>query len=113
MGLNIQPIFLVDRVYRKKHIAKGQYQLYQGQNSDKKLPKGKVHGFLNRDIVKYRNDLYLIKGLMSTGYCKLMNIDGIEQKFENPKTVKLNNCERISARSTTRCISQKITQSIA
>ncbi len=101
------------KLYRKKHIAKGQYQLYQGQNSDKKLPRGKIHGFLNRDIVRYRNNLFLIKGLMSTGYCKLMNIDGIDQKFENPKTVKLRNCERISARSTTRCISQKIIQNIA
>lgn len=100
-------------LYRKKHIAKGQYQLYQGQNSEKKLPRGKVHGFLNKDTVKYRNKLYLIKGLMSTGYCKLMDIDGIEQKFENPKTVNLNSIERFAARSTTQCISQKIIQSIA
>lgn len=96
------------KLYKKRHIAKGQYQLYQGQNSDKKLPRGKVKGFLNKDIVKYRNQVYLIKGLMSKGYCKLMDIDGIEQKFDNPKTVKLNACKRISARSTTRCISQKI-----
>ena len=96
------------KLYKKRHIAKGQYQLYQGQNSDKKLPRGKVKGFLNKDIVEYRNQLYLIKGLISTGYCKLMNIEGIEQKFDNPKTVKLKDCKRISARSTTRCISQKI-----
>ena len=96
------------KLYKKQHIAKGRYQLYQGQNSDKKLPKGKVKGFLNKDIVKYKNQLYLIKSLMSTGYCKLMNIDGVEQKFTDPKTVKLNACKRISARSTTRCISQKI-----
>ena len=83
-------------------------KLYQGQNSDKKLPRGKVQGFLNRDIVDYKNQLYLIKGLISSGYCKLMNIDGVEQKFTDPKTVKLNACVRISARSTTRCISQKI-----
>jgi hypothetical protein len=100
-------------VYKKKHISKGSYKLYQGQRSEKKLPKGKVQGFLNRDIVRYKNNDYLIKGLMSTGYCKLMNIDGIVQKFENPKTVKLNSIERISARSTTRCISQKIIQNIA
>lgn len=112
MGLTRQPIFLIDRVYKKKHIAKGQYQLYQGQNSDKKLPRGKVQGFLNRDIVKYRNKLYLIKGLMSSGYCKLMDINGIEQKFENPKTVKLNSIKRVSARRTTRCISQRIIQSM-
>lgn len=113
MGLTTRPIFLVDRVYKKKHIAKGQYKLYQGQNSDKKLPRGKVCGFLNRDIVEYRNQLYLIKGLMSIGYCKLSNIDGIEQKFENPKTVKLSACKRVSARRTTRCISQKIIPNIA
>lgn len=101
------------KLYKKKHIAKGQYQLYQGQNSDKKLPRGKVCGFLNRDTIKYRGKLYLIKGLMRSGYCKLMDIDGIEQKFANPKTVKLNSIERFSARSTTRCISQKIIQNIA
>lgn len=101
------------KLHKKKHIAKGQYQLYQGQNSDKKLPKGKVCGFLNRDIVKYQNRLYLIKGLISTGYCKLMDIDGVEQKFEKPKTVKLNNCERISARNTTRIISERIANSCA
>lgn len=98
------------KLYKKQHIPKGQYQLYQGQNSNKKLPKGKVYGFLNKDIVKYKGELYVIKGLMSSGYCKLANIEGIEQKFENPKTIKLNNIKRISARSTTRCISQKITQ---
>lgn len=96
------------KLYKKRHIAKGQYKLYQGQNSDEKLPRGKVYGFLNRDIVKYQGNLYLIKGLMSTGYCFLMNIEGIKQTFENPKTVKLETCERISARNTTRCIGQII-----
>lgn len=105
--------FKTDIIYRKKHIAKGQYQLYQGQNSDKKLPRGKVHGFLNQDIIKYKNNLYLIKGLMSSGYCKLSDIYGLEQKFKNPKTVKLNSIKRINARGTTRCISQKIIQNIA
>lgn len=100
------------RLYKKQHIAKGQYQLYQGQNSDRKLPIGKIQGFLNKDIVKYKNKLYLIKGLMSTGYCKLMDINGVEQKFNNPKTIKLNAIERYYARSTTRCISQKIMVSL-
>ena len=107
------PVPKIDcKLYKKQHIAKGQYQLDQGQNSDKQLPIGKVHGFLNKDIIKYRGALYLIKGLMSTGYCRLSDIEGIEQKFENPKTVKLDSIERYSARSTTRCISQKIIQRI-
>ena len=67
---------------------------------------------MNKDIIEYRNQLYLIKGRMSTGYCKLSNIDGVEQKFENPKTVKLSACKRVSARRTTRCISQKIVLNI-
>ena len=104
-----KPKFLVDIVYKKICFAKGQYRLHQGQRSESRLPRGKVKGFLNKDIVKYRGCNYLIKALMSRGgYCKLMNIDGIEQRFENPKTVKLDSLRRISARSTTRCISQKI-----
>lgn len=103
-----KPKFLVDVVYKKICVAKGRYQLYRGQCSEIKLPRGKVKGFLNKDIVKYRGCNYLIKALMVRGYCVLMNIDGVTQRFENPKTVKLDSLRRISARSTTRCISQKI-----
>ena len=103
-----KPKFLVDIVYKKRCIAKGQYRLHQGQRSEMELPRGKVKGFLNKDIVKYRGCNYLIKALNSRGYCRLMNIDGVEQRFENPKTVKLDSLRRISARSTTRCVSQKI-----
>lgn len=108
MGSSDKPKFRIDILYKKQHIAKGQYKLYQGQRSHQKLPRGKVKGFLNKDIVEYRGGFYLIKGLMSSGYCKLSDIDDIEQKFENPKTVKLSSIKRISARRTTRCISQKI-----
>ena len=76
------------------------------------MPRGKVYGFLTRDIVKYRGKLYLIGGLTSSGYCVLMDITGVAQKFENPKTVKLSACKRVSARKTTRCISQKIIPNI-
>lgn len=107
------PKFRTNILYKKQHIAKGQYKLYQGQRSHQKLPKVKVCGFLNKDIVEYRGDLYLIKGLMSTGYCKLSDINDVEQKFENPKIVKLNSIKRISARNTTRCISQKMIQNTA
>lgn len=113
MGSSDKPKLLVNFVYKKKHIAKGQYKLHQGQRSERKLPRGKVCGFLNKDIVSYRKKIYLIKGLMSTGYCTLMDIDGNKQIFTNPKTVKLNSLRRVSARSTTRCIKQKIIPNIA
>lgn len=104
-----KPKFLVDVVYKKICIAKGRYRLHQGRRSEMKLPRGKVKGFLNKDIVKYRGCNYLIKGLISRGgYCALMDIDGITQRFENPKNVKLNSLKRVSAKGTTRCVSQKI-----
>ena len=112
MGSSNKPKFMTDVLYKKQHIAKGQYKLYQGQRSHQKLPRGKIKGFLNKDIVEYRGNLYIIKGLMKLGYCRLSDIDGVEQKFKNPITVKLNSIKRVSARSTTRCISQKITQNI-
>lgn len=108
MGSLDVPKFRINILYKKQHIAKGQYKLYRGQRSHQELPRGKVYGFLNKDIIEYRNNIYLIKGLMSKGYCFLSDIDGVVQKFENPKTVKLNSIKRISARNTTRCISQKL-----
>lgn len=113
MGSLDKPKFMTNIVYKKKHIAKSRYQLFRGQRSEKKLPKGKVCGFLTKDIVNYRGKIYLIKSLMSSGYCRLTDIDGVVQKFENPKTVKLNSITRISARNTTRCVNQKIVQNTA
>lgn len=113
MGTLDKPNFITDFVYKKKHVAKGRYQLYQGQRSEQKLPKGKILGFLTRDIVNYRGQSYLIKKIMSSGYCVLTDIDGAIQKFENPKTVKLNSIKRISARNTTRCISQRTIKNTA
>ena len=110
IGSSDVPKFRTNILYKKQHIAKGRYQLYQGQNSDRGLPRGKFKGFLNKDVIEYKGNIYLICGLIriGSGYCVLSDADGIVQKFENPKTVKLNSIKRISARSTTRCISQKL-----
>lgn len=108
IGSSDKPEFKIEILYKKQHIAKGQYKLHQGQRSHQRLPRGKVYGFLNKDIIEYRGNIYLIKSLMSSGYCVLSDINGVVQKFENPKTVKLNSIKRISARNTTRCISQKL-----
>ena len=109
MGSSDKPKFKTDVLYKKQHIAKARYRLHKGQRSHQKLPRGKVKGFLSKDIVEYRGNIYLIKSVMSTGYCVLTDIDNVVQKFENPKTVKLNSIKRVSARSTTRCIGQRIT----
>ena len=90
--------FAINVVYFKKSVADGDYQQTKGVRSQQSINTGKINSFRKFDKVLYQNNIYFIKGRMSTGYAVLMNIKGIEQKFTNPKTVKLCNLNRISAR---------------
>lgn len=92
---------LSDEIFHKRRIAKGDYQLTKGVRSEQSIPQGKIFGFRKFDKVKYLNKEYFIKGRMSSGYAILMDIFGNKQVFSNPKTVKLTNCERRTARCTT------------
>ena len=85
----------------KKSVSKGDYQLYKGKHSEKKIPVGKILGFRKFDKVKYlgdnKNRLYFIKGKRSSGYFELMNIHGEPVKLKPlPKVSKL---VRIKARN--------------
>lgn len=104
-----------DIVYQKRRVAKGDYKLTRGQQ---KMPIGKIQGFRKFDKVKYFNKEYFIKGRMSIrGLAILMDIfnNKIDFSFmpKGWKTIKLSNLERISARSSCLCTSQRITQSIS
>ena len=90
--------FATNVVYFKKSVADGDYQQTKGVRSQQSINTGKINGFRKFDKVLYQNNSYFIKGRMSIGYAVLMNIKGIEQKFTNPKTVKLCSLGRISAR---------------
>jgi hypothetical protein len=93
-----QPIHLLDSnaLLSKRCIAKGDYQQTKGVRSEKVIPTGKIQGFRKFDKVKYLEKEYFIKGRMSTGYCKLMNIQGEEIKLKPiPKFSKMS---RIGAR---------------
>ena len=90
--------FATNTVYFKKSVSDGDYQQTKGTHSQTHLNTRKIQDFRKFDKVKYQNKIYFIKGRMSTGYAKLMNIKGIEQKFTNPKIVKLCNLSRILAR---------------
>ena len=90
--------FATNVIYFKKSVADGDYQQTKGIRSQQSINTGKINSFRKFDKVLYQNNIYFIKGRMSTGYAVLMNIKGIEQKFTNPKTVKLCNLNRISAR---------------
>lgn len=82
----------------KKCVSDGDYQQFKGIRSEQKIPTDKILGFRKFDKVLYQDNLYFIKGRMSSGYAILMNIEGTKIEFTNPKTVKLIKCKRISAR---------------
>ena len=96
-----KPIFITNILYIKKSISKGDYQKTKGVDRNITIPTGRVNGFRKGDKVKYKNNIYFIKGRYSTGYAILMNIHGETQKFTNPKIPKMCNLKRISARKTT------------
>ena len=86
------------KVLYKRCISKGDYQQCKGIRSQIRLNTKKVCGFRKFDKVKYLGEEYFIKGKMTTGYAKLMKIDGKDIKLKPiPKFSKM---ERISARKT-------------
>lgn len=95
--------FMVNTVYRKKCIPKGDYQKTKGIRSEQPITTGKISGFRKYDKVRYFGKEYFIKGRMSTGYAILMDIDGNKVDFsmmpKGCKTPKLSNCKRIIARN--------------
>ena len=103
---------LNDTVYQKRRVAKGDYQRTKGVRGQLKIPDGKIQGFRKFDKVKYLGQEYFIKGRASSGYAILMNIFNETIDFSYMprgwKTPKLLNLERISARSSCLCTSQRI-----
>lgn len=108
---------LNNEIFYKKRVAKGDYQLTKGVRGEQAIPQVKIFGFKKFDKVKYFKKEYFIKGRMSSGYAVLMDIFNNKIDFsympKGYKTPKLSNCNRMSARRSCLCISQKITASIA
>lgn len=105
---------LNDTIFYKKRVAKGDYQLAKGSRGEQKIPVGKVQGFRKFDKVKYLGKEYFIKGRMSSGFGVLMNIFNNKIDFicqpKGWKTPKLLNMQRLQARSSALCASQKSLQ---
>ena len=99
-------------LYSKRIVPEGDYQRTRGIRSEQKLPKGKVHGFRKFDKIEYMNNVYFIKGTMSTGYAVLMDISGTKIDFSNMpkgfKTPKMKNFKRLSARKSWICIKEEV-----
>ena len=90
-------------VFYKTSVSNGDYQQTKGIRSEKRIPTGKIKSFRKFDKVLYKGSQYFIKGRMSSGYAKLMDIDCVEQQFQNPKFPKMSNMIRLSARKTILC----------
>jgi len=80
----------------KKSVSKGDYKQTNGIRSEKRIPTGKLFGFRKFDKVKYNNNVYFIKGRMSSGYAVLCDIFSKKQAFK--PTPKFNKMIRVNAR---------------
>lgn len=102
---------LNSELFCKRRVAKGDYQLTKGIRGEQRIPTGKIQDFRKFDKVGYFGKEYFIKGRMSSGFAILMDIfnNKIDFSFmpKGYKTPKLSNLERISARRSCLCISQK------
>ena len=99
-------------LFKKRRVPKQNRKLCNGIRGEKKLPTGKIFGFRRFDKVRYLKEICFIKGRTSSGFAVLMNIFNEKIDFSHLprgwKTPKLSNLERISARSSCLCISQRI-----
>lgn len=100
--------FKQNATYVKRHIPVGDYQQTKGVRSEKRIPTGKICGFLKFDKVKYKNHIYFIKGRRSVGNCVLMDIYGNVVNDIQPKNPKLSNLYKVSARSSVITICENI-----
>lgn len=94
-GELIQPTLYV---FRKRHVASGDYQQTKGVRSEKRIPIGKLFGLKKHDFVQTPQGTGFVKGKRSTGYFALENILG--EKIHASANIKKNTV-RLTARTTT------------
>ena len=97
------PTFLVNMVYHKKSISKGDYRQTDTTNGViHKYNKRKVLGLNRYYKVEYRGNIYFIFGRSNDKYCVLIDIFGNKVSFSHlphgQKTPQLAKCHKISAR---------------
>jgi 5-methylcytosine-specific restriction endonuclease McrA len=78
-----------------KNIAKGDYQQTKGIRSQMKIPTGKIMNVRKFDKIKCNNIICFVKGRMTTGYAKVMDIFNNSMK----KLVKLKEVKILKRRS--------------
>lgn len=97
-----KPFTIKCSLFKKKCVAKGDFQKTKGVRSEQSITTGKIQGFRKYDKVEYFGKEYFIKGRMSSGYAVLMDVDGKKIDFsymsKGFKTPKLANLRRIGGR---------------
>ena len=99
-----QSIQLSSTLFKKVHIANGDYKLRSGSRSEKDIPMSKIMGIKKFDKVISNGTTGFVKGRMSTGYAILMDIDG--KKLDLKPIPKLKTLKRIAARKS--CLTTRI-----
>jgi hypothetical protein len=93
-GETVDPLNVL---WRKRHVAKGDYQQTKGPRSEIRIPTGKLFGFRKFDLIRTLKATGFVKGKRTRGAFVLMNIDG---DIIADTSIK-KNATRISARTTT------------
>lgn len=89
---------LLNTVYLKKHVSKGDYQQTKGRRSEKRIPTGKLFGLRKFDYIQTPKGAGFVKGKRSTGFFDISDLEGNVLDFS--VNVK-KNCVRLNARTTT------------
>jgi hypothetical protein len=84
-------------VWRKRHVARGDYQQTSGPRSEKRIPTGKLFGLRKFDLIRIPKGTGFVKGKRTRGDFVLMNIDGVQ----TIETSVRKAVTRLSARSST------------
>jgi hypothetical protein len=84
-------------VYRKKHVAKGDYRQTAGPHSGKRIPTGKLFGLRKFDKVLSPAGIAFVKGKRSNGYFAIAKLDG--SAIHN--SIRASECRCLSARTST------------
>lgn len=87
-----------ETLYRKRHVAGGDYQQTSGSHSEKRIPTGKLFGLRKFDLIRTAKVTGFVKGKRNTGYFVLMDIAGVA--FKREPSVK-KGVIRLTARTTT------------
>ena len=92
-----ETVDLLPTLYRKRHVAGGDYQQTSGKRSEQAIPTRKLFGLRKFDLIRTPKAMGFVKGKRARGVFTLMNIDG---DIIADTSVK-KNVSRLSARSTT------------